>query len=253
MPRKYRKPNWKYVEVTETDIRLFQTILEQRFLRRPEVIQDIFDDKRSYAEIRIRKLKRFGFIKAIRVLAHEPECYLLGEPGVEALQEHDYVIGNLGFPIVAGKTLPEPQHHIEEASYRHDVLVTKVRFLFERLKICKDWHSEKLLKMGTKGERKVPDGFFTFGRDGIAIEVELSDKKPETYRKIFWAYYQNPKIHSVFYLCGDLSILQKIMRLAEGVALKPYYFALVDDLLELRQETTVWNQTGEDFILADMF
>gem|GEM_PF-3772373 len=82
---------------------------------------------------------------------------------------------------------------------------------------------------------------------------KLSAKRPDTYRKIFWAYYRDPKIHSVFYLCGDSLILRKIERLSEGTALKPYYFALVGDLLELREETPVWDQTGEDFILAEMF
>lgn len=35
------------------------------------------------------------------------------------------------------------------------------------------WHSEKLLRMGTAGERKVPDGFFTHNGKGIAVEVGI--------------------------------------------------------------------------------
>src|SRR3989338_5607422 len=66
--RKYRKPHWKYVELRERDIRLFKLILEQKFLRRREVMDYVFDGMKSYAEFRIRKLKNFEYIKAIQVL-----------------------------------------------------------------------------------------------------------------------------------------------------------------------------------------
>ena len=39
MAGKYRKANWKYVQIKERDIELFQMILEQKFLRRTEVIE----------------------------------------------------------------------------------------------------------------------------------------------------------------------------------------------------------------------
>jgi len=62
-------------------MRLFKTILEQKSLRRTEVIEQIFDGKDFYAELRLRKLKRFGYLNSVRLWFREPESYLLGEAG----------------------------------------------------------------------------------------------------------------------------------------------------------------------------
>ena len=62
MVKRYKKPNWQWVQIGERDIRLFKTILEQKSLRRTEVIEHIFDGKSFYAELRLRKLKKFGYL-----------------------------------------------------------------------------------------------------------------------------------------------------------------------------------------------
>ena len=200
-------------------------------------MEHIFDGKDFYAEIRLRKLKRFGYLNAVRLWFREPESYLLGEAGVEVLRENGSCIGNLGFPIVAGRTFPSPQTKIEPAAYEHDIKVTQVRFLFERLRFCRDWHSEKLLRMGTAGERKVPDGFFTHNGKGIAVEIELSAKKAETYRKIFRVYDKDQKITDIFYICGDDTIFQKIKTLSFGTTLKHYWFVTFRNLMESKAST----------------
>jgi len=236
--RKYKKPNWKYVEIGKRDIALFRAIREQKFLTRMHVIEHVFGNSKSYAEIRIRKLKRFGYLKALKVLANEPECYLLGEGGVEALEEADQAEEE------GSGNYPAPQDSIEIASYDHDKKVTNVRFLFQGLGFCKDWKSEKMLRVGTKGERKVPDGLFSRNGKGIAIEVELNDKKPETYRKIFRLYDQNSRTHYVFYICSSLSLLRKIMPLTRGIISKHVCFILYDELMEFREKAIVHTHKG---------
>lgn len=246
MQKKTKKRNWKYVLARERDIHFFRVINEQKFLRRPEAIEFIFEGKKDYAETRIQKLKRFGYIKAMPVLAGHPENYLLGEAGIEALRMADYMIGNLGFPIVFGRTLPKPQGHIELACYEHDVKVTQVRFLFERLKLCRDWHSEKFLKMGGRGERKVPDGFFTRNKKGIAVEVELNEKKAQNYRKIFRVYTCDSKIDYVFYLCGSLALMRKIMKLADEACVGDRYcFILFDELMHFKRDAIFRTADGK--------
>jgi len=234
--KKHRKRNWKYLEVSERDIKFFRSIIEQKFLRRPEVIEYIFEGKKDYAETRIQKLKRFGYVKAVRILVNEPESYLLDKAGVEALRREGYAVG-LNWPVISDHNLPSPQKEIELASYHHDVKVTQVRFLFERLGFCQEWRSEKVLKKGRKGERKVPDGFFTRNGKGIAVEVELNGKEVKTYRRIFYAYGQETKIDFVFYVCGDISLMRRIMKLArEAFVQKKYCFILFDDLMHFKQE-----------------
>jgi len=236
MTGKYKKSNWKLVQIGERDIRLFKMILEQKFLRRTEVIDSVFHRRKYYADLRLRKLKQFGYLNPVRLWFREPESYLLGKTGVDAVLESGAAIGNLGFPIVQGISFPSPQTKIEPATYEHDVKVTQVRFLFECLGFCRNWHSEKLLKMGAAGERKVPDGFFTMNGKGIAVEVELSPKKAETYRKIFRVYDKDQKITDIFYLCGDPSILRKIKDLSYGTTDKTYWFVLLSELMHFKAD-----------------
>lgn len=245
--RKYKKQNWKYLVPGMRDIRIFKGILEQKFLRRTEVIQYIFDNQ-LYAETRIRKLKKFGYLKSVRTLATEPESYLLDKPGVEALEDAGYSI-SLKDPLIPDRNLPLPQEQIEIAFYLHDTKVTQVRFLFEQLGFCTDWKSEKMLKMGAQGERKVPDGFFTRNGKGIAVEVELNPKKPETYQKIIRLYEKNPGIHYIFYVCGDLALMRKVMKLSKGADEKGFCFILCGYLMEQRGEAYFTTQAGGKFKL----
>ncbi len=236
--KKYKKQNWKYLDVTERDIRLMKMIVEQKFLTRPHVIENVFDGARSYAKVRIRKLKKFGYLNAVKTLADEPESYLLGKAGIEALREAGCVVGVRGF------SAPDAQNSIEIAFYDHDKKVTDVRFLFERLGMCKDWKSEKVLRAGTKGERKVPDGVFTRNGIGIAIEVELHVKKAHTYRKIFEVYERDPKIRYIFYVCGDASIREKVMKEAGERWADRMCFVLYKELMEFREQAVLRTWRG---------
>ena len=177
----------------------------------------------------------FGYLKGVQILVGQPESYLLLEKGVEALRSAGYPvgIGNLG--------LPAPQSFIELSTYEHDFKVAEARSLFETMEFCKDWKSEKMLRMGTQGEKKVPDGFFTRNGRGIAVEVELHPKKSETYNKIFEIYEDDPKVHYIFYLCGELSDMRKIMRLATKTGSKKFCFVLYENLMELRDQAVIWN------------
>jgi len=91
--------------------------------------------------------------------------------------------------------------------------------------------------MGTQGERKVPDGFFTRNGRGIAIEVEFNLKKAATYRKIFEVYEHDAKTHYILYLCESVRVMQRIMKWAkEGITTKKFCFILYDDLVRDREE-----------------
>lgn len=234
---KYRKPNWKRVQIGARDRLLFKTIWEQRFLTRNHVLKHIFGDCPSYGLIRIRKLKKFGYLKTVQTLVGEPESYLLGSLGVEELRKL-FPAGIRGWGCVG------VQDDIEIASYEHDKMATNVRFLFEDLKLCGEWKSDKILKAGVRGERKTPDGFFTRNGKGIAVEVERREKKASSYRKIIEGYERDQKTHYIFYVCEDLSLMQKIMRIAAKEGSKKLCFVLYKNLMELRAEAQIWNCKG---------
>jgi len=243
--------NWQYVDLMDRDILLFRMILEQKFLTKIHVVNYIFKGKKSYAEIRLRKLKKFGYLKAVKHLLHEPECYLLGNAGVEALKERGHLIGTMGFPVKLGM-LPMPQKEIEFAYYAHDVKVTNIRFLFEELGFAKDWHSEKLLKLGVKGDRKVPDGFFrTTNGLGIAFELELHEKSKRRYEKIINKYLTNNRFDYIFYVCGSTTLRYKLIKLTKG-SHKTFLFMLYDDLMKHRERAEILGSDPGRLILQDL-
>lgn len=128
--------------------------------------------------------------------------------------------------------------------------VTQVRLVFENLGFCKDWKSERLLRAGTKGGHKVPDGFFIPNQKGIAVEVELKKpKKASRYREIFEVYDRDPKIGYIFYICGSLRLLTFIRRLVKKAQVsKLYCFMLYDDLVK-SQEKAMVQINGKEFSL----
>lgn len=127
--------------------------------------------------------------------------------------------------------------------------MTQVRLVFENLGFCKNWKSERMLRAGTKGGHKVPDGFFIPNQKGIAVEVELKPKKASSYRKIFEVYENDPKIDYVFYICGSLSLLTFIRRLVKKAQVsKGFCFILYDDLVK-SQEKAMVQINGKEFPL----
>ena len=233
MSGKYRKPNWRNVEVRPRDERLLKTVGEEGFIRRDLVIKYIFEGRESYAKIRIRKLKRFGYLRATAVKVGDPECYLLGPEGVNVVRKF-YPIGlrGCGYPGVQGS--------IDLGSYEHRCKVTEVRLVFENMGFCRDWKSERVLRAGTKGGHKVPDGFFMPSKKGIAVEVELRPKKASNYQKIFEFYEDDPQTGYVFYVCGTLPLLMFIRRLVKKAPVsKGYCFLLYDDLVKSRENAAV--------------
>ncbi len=239
MTRKYSKPNWKKVEIGLRDERLIKTIGDEGFVRRDFVIKYIFEGKESYAKIRIRKLKKFGYLKTVSVREGDPESYLLGQEGIDVVRGF-YPIGLRGWGC------PSVLESIDLATYDHSLKVTRVRLIFENLGFCKNWKSERLLRAGTKGGHKVPDGFFIPNEKGIAVEVELTPKKDSTYRKIFEVYDHDSKMDYVLYICGSLSLLTRLRRLIKKMDVsKGYCFMLYDELVRSQENAMVRIQDTE--------
>ncbi len=245
MPKKYRKPNWKKVEIGPRDERLIKTVGDEGFVRRDLVIKYIFEGKESYAKTRIRKLKKFDYLKAISVKVGDPECYLLGPEGVDIVRKF-YPIG------VRGWGYPSVQSSIDLGSYEHSCKVAEARLLLENMKFCRNWKSERMLRAGTKGGHKVPDGFFIPNQKGISVEVELKLKKASSYERIFEVYQNDPKTYYILYICGNLSLLTRIRRLVKKAYVsKGYCFMLYDDLVR-SQENAVVRINDKEFPIKDV-
>ena len=240
MSKKIKKQYLKRVEIGATDSRLFRTIIEQKFVRKNHAEKYIFHGSKSYAVTRIQKLKRYGFLKGVAMLANEPECLLLDKASVKAFRKAKPPAH------LAGYTYPKPQNKIETVGYEHDWKTTEVRLIFENLNFCSDWKSEKLLKAGLKGDRKVPDGIFTRWGIGIAVEVELTLKKAKSYRQILGIYDRYSEIKYVLYVCETKKMIDFISDLVRRnyrrpeQAKKEYCFMLFQDLVDFRENAPIW-------------
>lgn len=246
----------EHLQIQDRDIRLFRLILEQKFLTRPQIVEHIYERHQSAAAARLQKLVRARYLRAKRVFVSEPQSYLLGAVGVEALKAAGYAVGVVqGFPVTYGVNLPKPQPEIEVSNYEHDKKVTNIRFLWEGTGLARDWQSEKFLKMGRRRDRKVPDGFFTVAERGIAIEVELKAKSSDRYRKIIDAYLYDSRVYCVFYICKEAKILRKICRLVQKMATmttvpqKPFFFTTYDELARNQGEALMMSQRHSEFRL----
>ena len=228
-----------YLLIQPRDERLLRIVGDEGFIRRDLAIKYVFEGSESYARFRIRRLKKFGYLKAVSVIAGDTESYLLGPEGIDVVR--------CFFPIgLQGWGCPGILQSIDPGQYAHACKVTEVRLLFENMRFCRKWKSERMLKAGMKGGHKVPDGFFMPNKKGIAVEVELRPKKAATYQKIFEFYERNDRVDYVFYVCGTLSLLTFIRRIVKkSPVFKGYCFLLYDDLVRSRENAVVRTDKGE--------
>jgi hypothetical protein len=183
------------------------------------------------------------YLKAVSVKAGDPESYLLGPEGVDLVRKF-YPIGLRGWGC------PSVLESIDFGSYEHSWKVTQARLIFENIGLCTNWKTERMLKAGTKGGHKVPDGFFIRNQKGIAVEVELKCKKASTYQKIFEIYDNDPNTHYVLYICGSLPLLTYIRRLTKKTYVsKTYCLTLYDELVRFREKAMV-QINGKEFPLG---
>jgi len=106
----------------------------------------------------------------------------------------------------------------------HDICLSEVRFMFEKLNFATDWISQNELKQNIssfkKGRAKdravVPDGLFmaTFlGQAAVvALELELHTKSHKRYRNLFYDYAYMDAIGVILYVVKNASISVPIIK-----------------------------------------
>ena len=121
---------------------------------------------------------------------------------------------------------------INKNSLQHDVAVSSIRIQLERLKIAESWTSEHILKKEVikshYEERRnslsymddpplIPDSLFITRHEGemkaVALELELTLKSRERYKKIFSQYKEKEKIWFVWYVVLTHSAGEALSRL----------------------------------------
>lgn len=239
------------MQLTERDLSLLRGLSELGVLTTSQIGRLYFPDVRPTTMLRrLRLLHRGAVVYRRKALTRNEYVWSLTTKGAN----------RLGLDLI-----PFTPRNVLD----HDVLLTEVRLSLSKVGLGAKWTSEAAIKRktfrfdrSTNAERDViPDALFVvkIGErfEPVALELELTPKKKERYRKLFRTYGQKNSIWLVWYLV-------KSERMGELIAdawkaARPYnddnpYLAwsLIDDVLNRPLECTV-RSLRKAFLLPDLF
>ncbi len=226
---------WSRIDLQPRDIRLLQTLLEQKFLSCEQIQNYFFGGKTRYAYLRIWKLRRFGLIDRLWVGFTRHNLYLATESA------HDYFRDQF-------VEVPAPFSAPDLRSLSHDLLVTDIRFLFERMGFGASWTSERTWRMGRSVRLWAPDAIIRVGGDPFALEVECVQKMDRRYEEIFSRYQDDPEIAACLYVTSE-SLLGALMERAKHFP--RIYFTTLPELFEKKEETVFRSSEGRFLSVED--
>jgi hypothetical protein len=219
--------HWTRLEFQPRDLNFLRILLEQKFLSREQLVNFIFDGKKRYAYLRLWKLRRFDFVK--RVLGFVPDGLYL-----PTQKTYDYFKSRF-VEVPAPVACPDPR------TIFHDLLVTDIRFLFNRIGFGSSWTSERVWRMGRSVRLWAPDAVIQVGGDSFAVEVERVQKESVRYEDIFARYQNDPELTACLYMTGE-NLLPLLLEKAEGYP--AVYFTTLAELFEKKERAVFRNAKG---------
>ncbi|MCC6811845.1 MAG: hypothetical protein IT381_30755 [Deltaproteobacteria bacterium] len=173
------------VVVSERDLDLFEWVAEHRFSTKELLVERFYSDPTKlragtqasgqYGAVRLRALLRDGYLRPSRYRILRVAPLLVSDVGYRLLH-------GLG-RVPEYRALPD----IDIENFEHDVWVQRLRIAFERDHGCKNWSTERALKLAQQ-ERQLPylpDGRFN-SADGQAwnLEVERTPKRLDRLKEL---------------------------------------------------------------------
>ena len=197
---------------TKRDLLLLETLESYGVLSTQQIRELIFKGINTRTVLRrLRLLKQRGFIYSTEGLPNGALAWVLSKRSSRRLK-HDIDI-----------------KIINKNSLQHDVAVSSIRIQLERLKIAESWTPEHVLKkevMKSLYEERssyrddppiIPDSLFITKYEeemrAVALELELSLKSKERYKKIFYQYKQKEEIWFVWYVVLTRSMGESLSKL----------------------------------------
>ncbi len=226
---------WVRVDLQHRDLRLLRTLFEQKFLSREQIRDYFFNGRKRYADERLWKLRRFGWIEKLRAVFAGHELYLATKSAHHFFCEQSVKV-------------PEPFEMPDFRTVSHDLLITDIRFLFERIGFGASWVSERVWKMGRSASMWAPDAVIHIGGDPVALEVECVQKTDERYRDIFWRYQEDRATAACLYVAEE-SLLSALIKQAGDFP--RIYFTSTAELFEKKEKAAFRNASGESFTIEE--
>ncbi|MCZ0932910.1 MAG: replication-relaxation family protein [Oligoflexia bacterium] len=206
---------------TKRDLLLLETLENYGVLSTQQIRELIFKGINTRTVLRrLRLLKQRGFIYSSEGLPNGTLAWVLSKRSSK-LFKHD-----METKVINKNTL------------QHDVAVSSLRIQLERLKIAENWTSEHILKKEVikshyEDRRNsssymdesplVPDSLFITRHEGemkaVALELELTLKSKDRYKKIFSQYKEKKKIWFVWYVVLTRSAGESLSKLWDKYAI----------------------------------
>lgn len=226
---------WVRVDLQPRDVRLLKTLFEQKFLSREQIRDYFFDGRKRYADDRVWKLRRFGWIEKLRAVFAGHALYLATKDAYKFFCEQSV-------EVPASYELPDFR------TVSHDLLVTDIRFLFERIGFGGRWISERVWRMGRSAGHWAPDAVIHIDGDPYALEVECVRKTDARYHEIFWRYNYDRNTTACLYVT-EKSLLNILLERAKDF--QHIYFTSTADLFEKKGKAVFTNATGQYIAIED--
>ena len=225
----------------KTDLAILKFALEQKFVTLMQVTRMFFPETEkifNWPMKCVRRLVLEGYLKAERPGFCDAKLYYVSPKGEKLLRSNG-CSGGLG-----------AVKRIDARNLEHDLLVTEIRIIFEKLLCLMGWKSERLLRKELQ-KQKVPDGMVC-GPDGInfVIEVERTLKRKEYYEKNFrkMCITEFPSENElILYIMANETEKKRLMKLAKSW--DRIFFTTTREVLEMKYTLTFENSQSESFKL----
>lgn len=129
----------------------------------------------------------------------------------------------------------------------HDLKLTALRIRLEEAGLARSWRPEHEIRAHVAArcgrahmrEKNVPDGLMGVEakgfREAVAVELELTQKNQDRYRRIFRDYLSKEQLWGFWYVTGSPTIGKQLMTAFENTRYKrsePYFFwSLLEDVM----------------------
>lgn len=226
---------WVRVDLQPRDVRLLKTLFEQKFLSREQIRDYFFDGRKRYCDDRVWKLRRFGWIEKFRAVFAGRQLYVATKAAYKFFCEQS-------------ADVPQPFEMPDFRTVEHDLLVTDIRFLFERIGFGTPWISERVWRMGSPASEWAPDAVIHIDGDPYALEVECTQKTDARYHQIFWRYNYDRDTAGCLY-ATEKNLLNALLERAKDFT--NIYFTSTADLFEKKEKAVFTNAAGQCLAIKD--
>lgn len=251
------KEKLRKVILGERDFKILRALFENKVVSREQINNQFFPGvSKETVNRRLRKIADLGLItrKSTVVGRRVIWCYSLTSRGLAKIKP------TLPYEVKTKATRSECP--------LHDTVLYDIRKAFEARSDIQGYYTENVLQ--TRMDFRDNEWFQPFiklnsdamaevdskvGTLHLAIEFDMTHKNNRRYRRKLNAYYRQPKIDGVLYICADEYILHALQKLDSEAAKRHHchpklYLALLDNVIGEQDELRFQNANKRIFCVC---